>query len=248
MAKAAMGAFGARNGTTAAMLAKGGYHGPPDVFEGRDGLLRAFSPEPRPEELTGELGQRFEVVRTSIKKHACGGPIQASVDGLLVLIDEHGLQAGDIDSIEVRIAESGRVIVDGRDDPPINLQYVLAVAAIDRVVGVTQTHAPERLNSPEVRSLRERIFVSGDDNFERLWPSRRPAHVTIVTVDGRRLSRLVEHAEGSPDNPMTWEGVASKFENLCAGWDAADAVLVRVAALEDLEDVRDLLSTSVQGA
>jgi 2-methylcitrate dehydratase PrpD len=59
----------ARNGVTAALLAKMGYLAPRRILDGRTNILDAFSPGKHNfAELTNELGSRFEVMRTGLKK------------------------------------------------------------------------------------------------------------------------------------------------------------------------------------
>jgi 2-methylcitrate dehydratase PrpD len=247
MAKAMMGGAPARNGLSAALLAKTGFHGPPDIFEGRDGVLGAFSPNPDAGQLSVDLGGRYEIMRTSLKKHACGGPIQGSVDGLLEIMDAEGLSAEDIAAVRVQTSPSGRRIVDGRSDPPINLQWVLAIAAVDRVVGVVQVHSRERLEDPAVLALKDRIEYTDDPEFEKVWPGQRPARVQVETTAGQSYTVLVEYPHGSPDRPLTWDEAEAKFNHLCADWDAAESVTERIRSLEEVPDVGELL-TALAGA
>src|SRR5256885_15583742 len=52
-------------GITAAELARAGFSGPSSVFEGRLGVLHAYSDEPLPERLTEQLGEPLQVMRVS---------------------------------------------------------------------------------------------------------------------------------------------------------------------------------------
>ncbi len=125
------GGMPARNGMTSATMAAAGFSGIPDDVDGRDGYLEAFSDDPRPDELVAELGQRFEVMRTSIKKWSVGSPIQAALDSIEALIGEHGLKAADISAIVARLPDDRAYIVDNRDMPDICLQHLIAVTLLD---------------------------------------------------------------------------------------------------------------------
>src|SRR5579864_5248129 len=61
----------AQNGILAAKLAAEGFRGPGTILEGRDGFLSAYSRNSKPELVIEGLGQSFEIVRTSVKPHAC---------------------------------------------------------------------------------------------------------------------------------------------------------------------------------
>lgn len=212
-AKALMAGAPARNGTLAATLAEAEFHGPPAIFEGPNGIFIAYGGADAPL-LVEELGVRYEILGTSIKKHACGGPIRGPVDGLLVLMSEHQVEHTDIESIAIYIAPSAAVIVDDRVIPSISLQYVIAVAAVDGHVGVTQTHDPSRTNDPVVLDLKSRVELVRHQEFEPAYPGQRPSITEIRLKDGRVLSRRIDDAEGSPTNPLRFEQIEEKFHRL----------------------------------
>jgi 2-methylcitrate dehydratase PrpD len=61
----------AKSGIEAALLAAEGFRGPETILEGHYGFLNGYSEEPIPELLTEGLGETFEILRTSVKPHAC---------------------------------------------------------------------------------------------------------------------------------------------------------------------------------
>ena len=54
-------------------------------------------------EITDELGERFEIAFNTYKPFACGIVIHPTIDGCVQLRTEHGLHAEDIDRIELRV-------------------------------------------------------------------------------------------------------------------------------------------------
>jgi 2-methylcitrate dehydratase PrpD len=62
------GGMPARNGVTAALLVRSGWNGVDDVFSGADNFFQVNAPKGRPAVLTDQLGERFEIVNTDIKK------------------------------------------------------------------------------------------------------------------------------------------------------------------------------------
>lgn len=233
----------ARNGTMAALLAGLGFHGPPAIFEGRDGIFKAYADGSSLGELTRELGRRYEIMGTSIKKHSCGGPIRGPVDALLKLMAKHDLSAHEIDTITVRLASTPASVMDDREDLSINLQYVMAVAAIDARVDVEQTHSEERTRDPEVLKLKERVTLIPDAELEKLWPKVRPGIAEVATRDGRRYVERVDHPEGSPQNPLTEAQVEAKFLRLSSpiiGRERAEELVCLVGRLEQVESLEPI--------
>jgi 2-methylcitrate dehydratase PrpD len=241
MAKAIASGAPVRNGITCALLVSAGFAGPPAIFEGPDGVLGAFSDSSDPVPLVTELGERFEILLTSIKMHTCGGPIRGAVDGLFELMDAHGLVADDIENVTVHIARTACYIVDNRPDPAICLQYVVAVAAIDRVVNVRQVHSPERLEADDVRLMQERVTLLPDDEYEKVWPQERPTRIEIRTRDGRTFRTVVEEAIGSHKRPMTDAQVRDTFRVATSDVidpEMAESIIAVIADFESADDVR----------
>jgi 2-methylcitrate dehydratase PrpD len=245
MSKAMMSAFPARNGVESAWLASAGFLGPLRVLEGRDGILGALSDAPRPAELTRELGERFEILGTSIKKHVSGGPIRGAVDGLFLILDKYAVRTQDIETIRVDLAGSAVAIVDNRDNPPINLQHVVAVGALDRIVGLEQ-HTPARVTAADTLAMKARVQLFPDDEFEKVWPGERPARVTVTLADGTVHTELVWNASGSPESPLTWSEVESKFLTITGRFlDEAVArdIADTVSSMHTADEFASLMST-----
>jgi 2-methylcitrate dehydratase PrpD len=241
-AKALQVGFAARSGVAAALLAAL-RPAPPilRIFDGRNNVVAAFSNSARYSELTERLGDRYEIMGTSLKLHACGGPIRWAVDALLELMAEQEIASVEIAAIDVQLAHSSVELVGPRATvPAISLTYVMAVAALDRFVGIEQTHSDAKLNDPVVRSLERKVTLRGDDALQAVYPALQPAIVTIRLVDGRSFTRRVEHAVGSADRPMTRDQVEEKFRRLCTGIIGGGPTESVIAVIRNLDGEADV--------
>src|SRR3979411_227983 len=124
----------------AATLIQAGWSGVPDIFSGPDNFFEAFAPRENGAikadtgALTDKLGERYEVVRTNIKKWTVGSPIQAPLDALQALMKENSLKGSDIKEVIVRVATSEAKTVNNRTMPDISLQHLIAVMLEDGTV------------------------------------------------------------------------------------------------------------------
>jgi 2-methylcitrate dehydratase PrpD len=230
------GGMGARNGVAAATMVQAGLTGVEDVFSGPRGFFEAFGGDAN--ELVRGLGSRFEVMNTHIKKWSVGSPIQAPLDALEQLIKEHGLAAGDIARIEVRICQQEAHVTDNRSMPDICLQHCLAVLLIDGGLTFLSSHDYARMNDPVVRALRAKISLISDPELPR-----REGIVAVTTTDARTLKLHVPHVRGTTDNPMTRREVEAKAADLMTpvlGAGQARALIDAVRDVEAVTDVRDL--------
>lgn len=209
---------GARNGMTAALLASAGYKSSPDALSGRHNVLTAFGGDTADfAPLTDKLGSYYEVMGTSIKRHACCGQTHSSVDALLTILEQNNLSAGDIEKIDVQLAHKAVPIINGNPLWTHNIQYVLALAAHERYIGVFH-FSPEWTSRPDIAALASKVTVSGNDVLQSRFPSKKGAIVS-VTAKGKTVTLEVESPVGNPNNPLSAADLRGKFNGL------AEAVL-----------------------
>ena len=235
-------AMGARNGVTAAILVQSGFTGIADVFSGEHNYFESFSPIANRELLVEELGSRYEIQLTDIKKFSVGAPIQAPLDALLILREKHGLNAANVQSMIARVPDDRVMIVRDRNMPDVDLRHVLAVALIDGGMTFAASHSYERMQDPAVLAVRERITLVGDPEL-RTARIKRGGIVEITTTDGAKLREHVELVRGRPGNPMSDEEIEQKCTDLMGpvlGKERTQKLIDRVWNLEKVKNVRDL--------
>ena len=205
----------ARNGVTAALMIDDGFSGVDDVFSGDPNYLDIYVDRPKRKELSAELGKRYEVIHTNIKKWSVGSPIQSPLDGVQSLMHEHGVGADDLESMLIHLPAERVKTVDNRDMPDINLQHLAAVMLLDGTVSFESSHKYDRMNDPATKALRGRISLAGSDMLSRARPGRQ-AIVEMTCKDGRKLKKRIRAVRGTADNPMTRQEVEDKAVDLIA--------------------------------
>jgi len=239
------GGMPARNGVTAAVFVHTGFTGVSDPFSGENNFLEAFSLNPRPERLAEELGRRYEVMFTNIKKFSVGSPIQAPLDAILLLRGKHGFTAEDVESIVVRLPAggvSGRKVVHNRDMPDINLQHILAVALLDGDLTFEAAHSYERMKDPAVLEIRKRVKSLEDPGLDTSVTARQSI-VEVTTKKGASFKEHVIGVRGTAQNPMTIGEIEKKCNELLKpvlGQDRARQLIDTIWNLERVKDVREL--------
>ena len=236
------GGMTARSGVTSALLVHSGWTGVDDLFSGKDNFFQAYNPHADPSGLTDKLGERYEVVRTNIKKWPVGSPIQAALDALEILRKQRPFDAGQVRQITVRLATDEAAIVNNRGIPDICLQHMLAVALLDKTVTFASAHDLARMKDSAVLHERGKISLVPDDELERLMPLR-VAILEVTLSDGTHLVRRVDNVRGTPENPMTREEVTAKARDLVTpilGAPKGSRLITKLFDLENVTDIRQL--------
>ena len=242
------GGMPARNGVVAATMVAAGFTGVDDVFSGERNFFVAYDESrrigrpPQPQRLVQGLGSTYEIVNTNIKRWSVGSPIQAPLDSLLDLIREHGIRAGDVEKLTVRVSKQGANTTDNRTMPDICMQYMCAVMLLDGIVTFASSHDEKRMRNSEVLALRNRIELVGDEEMTRALPSRQ-AIVELKLKDGREMRHHTKAVRGTAQNPMKRAEVDEKAYHLMApvlGKARARALCDAAWSLDRLSNMRKL--------
>jgi 2-methylcitrate dehydratase PrpD len=203
----------ARAGLTAALMAKHGFTASPRAIEAPRGIAQTYSTKCAWNEITDQLGERFEIAFNTYKPFACGIVIHPSIDGCVQLRNAHGLRAD-------RSRASTCASIRSCSSSPASGRRAAASKASSacstRAPPASCSGVPASANSPTRRSrvptssaLRDRVQAHVDDRIDEA-----SADVTVTMNDGRKHHVFVEHAIGSLERPMSDDDLAAKFHDL----------------------------------
>jgi 2-methylcitrate dehydratase PrpD len=237
------GGMGARNGVTAATMIASGFTGVDDFLSGNKNLFTAIGGEkPLPGELTAELGKRFEIMNTSIKKWTVGSPLQSVLDAVAILLEDPAVRAGKVKRIVVDMPADRLHIVDNRTISDICLQHLVAMMIVDGGATFESIHDAARMSDPKVLAVRKVVEAVPNQELVTAVPARQ-AIVKIETTDGRTLTHRTYEVRGTPGNPMNADEVAAKALDLMApvlGTARANELIAAVSNLDGFGPVSGL--------
>jgi 2-methylcitrate dehydratase PrpD len=226
----------ARNGVDAALLIHFGANGVDDIFSGSDNFLMVFAPEADPSGLVDGLGERFEVAHTNIKKWTVGSPIQAPLDALQSILQEHAFQLDQLEKVVVRIATSEARTVDDRSMQDISLQQIMAVMLVDKTVSFRAAHDKARVGDAAIIRERSKIELVPDQQLEQLYP-QLVAIVEVKLKSGESYKRRIDAVRGTVFNPMTRDEVVGKCRDLMDPFLGAKQVTELIEAVFNMESL-----------
>jgi len=230
----------ASDGVRAAAMVASGCDGVDDVFAGVPNFLDALSGDVHRDRLVSGLGERYEVMQTNIKKFAVGSPAQAAVQAALDILAEGPVDPDAVESIEIVLPHDLARVVDGRDMPDINCQYLVIGTLLDGAFSFAMAHDDARMRSPQVQALMARTTLRPDPEKAGV----RTADLTVRTSDRGVLHRFVPAVRGTVDDPMSRGEVHDKALDLLLpslGDERAGRLLEQLWSLGDVADVRGLV-------
>jgi 2-methylcitrate dehydratase PrpD len=211
----------AQNGLTAALLASKNFTSSEQSLEAKYGWANVVSAARDYGEITGGLGERFEILKNTYKPFACGVVMHPTIDGCIQLRNETKLKAEQIDRVELKVHPLVMQLTS-RKSPQTGLEgkfsiyHAAGVALVEGAGGIDQ-FSDRAVRDRTIASLRDRVSTTIDSGLHE-----DQVRISMTARDGRRFDKFVEHAVGSLDHPMSDQDLEVKFTGLANGVLPAD--------------------------
>jgi 2-methylcitrate dehydratase PrpD len=237
----------ARNGITAALMAKLGFTGAATIFDGERGFLRAFTDKFDLGELTKGLGKDYPVY-IEYKAYSCARPIHNAIDCALEIRRQLKEPVANVTAITMRRHPAWahyhlNTKPKTYHEAQVSLPYSTAVALLEGNALLPQ-YQDEKLGDPEILRLSQMIKVIPDDSL----PRGVSCVMTLKTSGGAELTSQVDHPRGSIQNPMSPEDMSNKAHMLgdgVIGREAIDWLIDQVRNVEKLDSVAAMMGVTV---
>jgi len=239
-------------GVRAALLAREGYTGPVEVIEGKEGLIEVLNNvEWSTEALLDGLGEKFLITTCSYKAFPTEALTHQPITAVLNICRAHGITAETIAEVHVRTTTRGADILSDpskyqpttKETADHSLPYCIAAAIADGNV-LPSSFEEKKLHDPRIWATLPKIKVVADPEIDALFPAVKRAIVRITTIGGEVYEEQVDHAKGSPENPMSDDEVIAKFRANASAVltpEKQDRVIEATWALEDLADIGEYM-------
>lgn len=243
----------AMGGVLAASLAEKRFIGAGTVFDGPNGLIRAFSFKDQFDygRITETLGKKWEMKDTSIKMYACCrfcGPV---FDCALDLYRQ-GVRSNNVKRIVAKVGDfSIKMLCNPVEqklkpvthvDAQFSLPWAIATAICKNKGGMDE-FGTEALKDAQVLAMAEKVAWEFDPAAEAMYPRAYPATLIAELNDGRILQAHVDYPKGDPENPATKTEIISKFHSLTGRHldkEKREKIINTVNRLDELVNIAEL--------
>lgn len=239
MSKQLHNAHAAEAGVNAALLASLGFTGAARILEGAQGFYDAMCPDAAPEKVLEETGHDWMIWDTGIKPWPACRHAHAAIDAALALRRDHAPDPESIAAIDI-VSYGDAISFCDRVDPEtvieakFSLQHAVAISLIDGEPPL-EAFDPPAFSRMDVAALRHLCTVRRADPFDRDYPERYGASLTLTLKDGQSLQATISDALGDPANPLDEEKIIAKARMLMTAAGARPADQDRaIAAAFDL--------------
>ena len=241
--------WAAHSGMVAALLSRKGFKGPSSILEGRDGFLHAYSNGADPSKVLEGIGSGFQILRTSVKSHACCRYMHPPIDAVLKIVNENNLRPEQVKKIKVGVLRAGAPLIAEPIESKYNPQSIVdaqfsmpfgaAAALLYGRAGLNEFQL-STIQSKPVREMMRKVECTVDPELDRTFPKQWRAAAEILTEDEKCYSTTVEYPKGDPENPLSWEEMKERFHDLTGQSMTRERRLKIIEEVERLDGVKDI--------
>jgi 2-methylcitrate dehydratase PrpD len=234
------------NGLLAALLASNGYTAAPDAIEAEQGFAALAGGECDVEAALADPPAGWYLLDNLFKYHASCYWTHSSIEGVLALRSEHGLEAGDVDGVDLHVSELelGTCVIPAPQtglEVKFSVAHLAAMALLGRDLTAIGDDAAA---DSEVVAMRGRVALTEDG------VAGQPTRVVARRRDGAVVEAAVDVNTASRDLTGQGERVARKFSVLAEpviGAEGGASLSACVAGLGAGPGVRELMALTRPG-
>jgi 2-methylcitrate dehydratase PrpD len=242
--------FAARNGITAAMLARDGFTGQKDVLEAPRGLFNIITggKVDNPDSIIGDWGKPYRIREIGIKSYPCCYHLQRIIETTVDLRDAGVIKPEEIESVKVEVnAFFPTVVQHPEPKDPITAQFSLphavAIALLeDRVTPAS--FAQQKIDDPALTAMRKRVEMIVREDWG--WtPTGWTPTITYTMKDGTVQVNKPERARGQPPELLSFDQCIPKYRDCVDRFMDEKNILASIEVMRNLEkmgDAKELIS------
>lgn len=216
-----------RNAVFAANLARQGFTGPNEIFEGPKGVFKMLTNGAFDVQL-GSKTAGYMINKTYIKFWPAEYHAQSSIDAALQIRKQlmaDGCSWKDITRMDMESFEAAVSIIGSepekwrptsRETADHSMGYMTVAALIDGDV-TRETFSPKKFRDKKYLDLLDRTKIVEAADLNAGYPDGIPNRVKVYLRDGRMYEKTVKYPRGHAGNPMSDEEVEQKFRTLAEG-------------------------------
>jgi 2-methylcitrate dehydratase PrpD len=252
MAKNNFGAA-AQVGVNAAFLARHGFEGPLDIFEGGTGFWRMFGADGCDAgRLTEGFGHLYEIRDVGFKPYSCCRILQSSIEAAVELFRQAEIDPRSA-AYQGILVSTPAIVCDAPFNNPrphdmwsaqFSAPYTIALALLGAEPGA-EWFTEQRLSDPELSALARKIELQPYAGANGAKPAHHAASAEIKLEDGRVLKVEIEVARGEAANPLSEAVLDRKFLHLATGSigpEVSNRALNSIKSIDAARSVRPLLA------
>lgn len=230
-------------GVLSALLAKNGFKGPSDIFEGKYGFCDVYSKNPKIEFIVQNLGKTFEVRNIYLKPYPCCKTLLPIVDGILELKNRYKIDIEHIKCIQIKGNEKLNNFHKIYDiDSTIMAQFSAPFCTALTLISNAQdpdNYSKNKYKNVEINNAMKKVEIVRDKKFDAIYDADG-VEINIHLLNGEQLKAEIVYPKGHPKNKLNSEQIYKKFETLTKSVISSKTSNQIVEMVNNIENISDM--------
>jgi 2-methylcitrate dehydratase PrpD len=240
----------ARGGVTAGLLASQGFDGNQKIFEEPLGFSNLFGGKDMAGQISKDLQwtQKWQIIKgIAFKPYPSCRGTHPGIDAMLELKREFSFNENDIASVSCKVNPWDLELLryhhpQNALEAKFSLEYCLAVALLNGHVSLAH-FTDTCVKDPKIKNI-----VGRTDCFSPADWADSPKlcqELTLKDNSGKKYTKKVLKPKGDPDNPMSDQELAYKFEDCTSPYFSKherQEIISQVTDFEALDDINNLIN------
>jgi len=236
-------------GVLSAMLAKEGFTGPRDVFDGETGFWRMYGSDRCDfEKMTERLGERYEILNVSFKPYPVCRWMHSAIDAALNIKKRYEIRPDDIKQVTIHSLSLIAKPPYTNDSPKnaLEAQYSLPYSI---AVAFYKKPGPSWFNkntieNPKIRMLTQKVKIVASKEAD----SKYPEVLAVVEINSKKgnYTEKVNIPKGDPRNPMTDEELEDKFKRVASNCMRIENIKETLNLIKSIEEVNNNINQLIK--
>lgn len=206
------------NGFVAFQMAKAGFKGADNPFDGEAGFFAQMAKDVDYDKLIGNT-QELCIYRSYFKPYASCRYTHPTLEAAIKIRDLYKLQADQIENIQISTYSIAIRHHDHTEVPNVSsakmcIPFAAAVGLL-RGSGGIDAFSDDTIQDPQIKELTRKVCVAEDTKYSLLFPRQSIATMSVRTKKGDIYSCTVDLPKGESGNPMTQSDLLLKLKKSC---------------------------------
>lgn len=213
----------ARDGIICAELAKKGYVGPSQIFEGIHNFFAAIPGHVDEDLLLNGLGSIYEICNIYQKPYACCRHMHGPMDCIYTIRREHPAVMRYEDIQEIRVGTYAVAMKhagkghDNRLAVQMSIPCGIVMCMLDEEITLDSFSAKRFSDGSIETALLDKITVFPYEECEKLYPAARPTRVWVEMKNGETYFAGMDNPRGGAACPFTAHDLENKLHTNTRG-------------------------------
>ncbi len=205
----------AQSGVLSALLAQRGFTGAETILESNEGFLNVMA-DINCKQIKCDM-DIYRILEVYFKIYPLCRHLHSSIDAMLHMLNENSRDL-EIEEILGITVKTYKIAAEHDNYHPYTIEALkqslpvsLAIAVLKNDLRLDNLNLNQ--NRREIEEISKKIFIEYSEDFDLLYPDKRPATVTINTKS-RSYEKTIDLAYGEPENPLNKSDIIKKFRDL----------------------------------